>query len=150
MWFWESATYHRSFSWYAQAISTRNEIAKTTTRVFFDHYIVHYGFPARIHSDEGANFESHVLTDPCAQSQGSRSLEQRHTIRWVMVRWRGLTKPFYKCWEHLRITRKVIGKHTSPLWSTPTTPLFMIAPDTHLISWCLGATPGWRAMLFWV
>ena len=39
------------FSRYAQAIPTRNQTAKTTARVLFDNFIVHYGFPARIHSD---------------------------------------------------------------------------------------------------
>ena len=39
------------FSRYAKAIPTRNETAKTRTRVLFNNYIVHYGFPARIHSD---------------------------------------------------------------------------------------------------
>ena len=41
----------------AQAITTRNETAKTTARVLFDNYIVHFGFPTRIHSDQAANFE---------------------------------------------------------------------------------------------
>ena len=40
------------FSRYAQAIPTRNQTAKTTARVLFDNFIVHYGFPARIHSDQ--------------------------------------------------------------------------------------------------
>ena len=70
-----------------------------------------------------------------------QGLEQHHTIRWVMVRWWGLIRPYCKCWEHLRIIRRVIGRHTSPHWSTPTTPHSMIAPAFYLISWCLGATP---------
>ena len=53
------------FSRYAQAIPTRNETAKTTARVLFDNYIVHYGFPARIHSDQGANFESNLIKELC-------------------------------------------------------------------------------------
>ena len=50
------------FSRYAQAIPTRNETAQ---RVLFDHFIVHNGFPARIHSDQGANFESNLIKELC-------------------------------------------------------------------------------------
>ena len=39
------------FSKYAVAIPTTNQTARTTARVFFDAFIVHYGFPTRIHSD---------------------------------------------------------------------------------------------------
>ena len=53
------------FSRYVQAIPTRNETAKTTARVFFDNYIVHDGFPARIHSDQGSNFESDLIKQLC-------------------------------------------------------------------------------------
>ena len=41
------------FSRFAQAIPTRNQTAKTTARVLFDNFIVHYGFPECIHSDQG-------------------------------------------------------------------------------------------------
>ena len=70
------------FSRYAQAISTRNETAKTTARVLFDHYIVHYGFPARIHSDQGPNFESNLIKELCKIARVEKS--QHLTIRWVM------------------------------------------------------------------
>lgn len=54
------------FSRYAQAYPTRNQTAKTTARVLFDNFVVHYGFPARIHSDQGANFESAVVKELCS------------------------------------------------------------------------------------
>ena len=34
-------------------------------RVLFDHYIVNYGFPASIHSDQGTNFESNLIKELC-------------------------------------------------------------------------------------
>lgn len=61
------------FSRYAQAIPTRNQTAKTTARVLFDNFVVHYGFPARIHSDQGANFESQLIKELCQIAKVEKS-----------------------------------------------------------------------------
>ena len=49
------------FTKYAQAIPTRNQTAKTTAKVLFEHY----GFPQRIHSDQGHNFEGKLIRELC-------------------------------------------------------------------------------------
>ena len=54
------------FTRYAQAIPTKNQSAKTTARVLFDNFICHDGFPARLHSDQGRNFESEVIKELCS------------------------------------------------------------------------------------
>ena len=53
------------FSKFSQAYPTKNQLAKTTACVLFEHYIVHYGVPARIHSDQGKNFKSKVIKELC-------------------------------------------------------------------------------------
>ena len=53
------------FTRYAQAIPTRNQTARTTAQALFDNFIVHYGIPQRIHSDQGANFGSKVVKELC-------------------------------------------------------------------------------------
>ena len=61
------------FSRYAQAIPTWNQTAKTTARVLFDNFIVHYGFPARIHSDQGQKFESYLIKELCQIARVEKS-----------------------------------------------------------------------------
>ena len=50
---------------YAQAIPTRNQSTATTARVLFENYFVHYGFPGKLHSDQGANFTSKIIQQLC-------------------------------------------------------------------------------------
>ena len=54
------------FTSYAQAFPTRNQLAKTTAKILFENFVVHYGFRARIHSDEGRNFESNLIKELCS------------------------------------------------------------------------------------
>ena len=50
---------------YAIAIPTKNQTAKTTAEFFFNQFIVNYGIPTIIHSDQGANFESEIIKELC-------------------------------------------------------------------------------------
>ena len=53
------------FTRYAQAFPTRNQTAQTTARILYDNFIVHYGFPCKLHSDKAQNFESKVIQHLC-------------------------------------------------------------------------------------
>lgn len=53
------------FTRYAQAIPTRNQTARTTAEALFNNFIVHYGIPGRIHSDQGPSFESKLIQELC-------------------------------------------------------------------------------------
>ena len=45
------------------AIPTRNQLASTTAKVLNENFIRHYSFPARIHSDQGRNFEISIIKE---------------------------------------------------------------------------------------
>lgn len=53
------------FTHYAQAIPTKNQTARTTAKVLFENFICHYGFPCRLHSDQGRNFDGAVIKELC-------------------------------------------------------------------------------------
>ena len=97
------------FTRYAQAFPTRNELAKTTAKVLFNNFIVHYGFPARLHSDQGRNFESSVIRELCSLA----GVEKSRTTPYH----------FSTCSALLRTTKRRIGRVMLPRWSTHIMPL---------------------------
>jgi transposase InsO family protein len=61
------------FTRYAIAIPTKGQTAKTTADKLFTHFICHYGFPARLHSDQGRQFESKIIQELCKLAGVSKS-----------------------------------------------------------------------------
>ena len=53
------------FTKYALAIPTKNQTAKTTAEAFYNNFVVNYGIPTRLHSDQGVNFESEIIKELC-------------------------------------------------------------------------------------
>lgn len=53
------------FTKYAVALPTPNQRARTVAKYLWDHFIVHYGFPERLLSDQGPDFESHTIRELC-------------------------------------------------------------------------------------
>ena len=53
------------FTQYAQACITGSQIALTESKVLWDNFIIHYGLPEKILSDQGRNFESELIINLC-------------------------------------------------------------------------------------
>uniref|UniRef100_A0A3B1IXB7 Gypsy retrotransposon integrase-like protein 1 n=1 Tax=Astyanax mexicanus TaxID=7994 RepID=A0A3B1IXB7_ASTMX len=51
------------FSRYAQAYVTKDQKAHTVAKVLVEKYFVNYGLPARLHSDQGRDFESRLIKE---------------------------------------------------------------------------------------
>ena len=57
------------FTRYAQAFVIPNQKASTVAKTLWDKFFVHYGFPEKILSDQGHNFESKLLKELCILAQ---------------------------------------------------------------------------------
>uniref|UniRef100_A0A3P8SAU4 Integrase catalytic domain-containing protein n=1 Tax=Amphiprion percula TaxID=161767 RepID=A0A3P8SAU4_AMPPE len=53
------------FTKFAMAIPTPNQKARTVARSLWDNFIVYYGIPERLHSDQGPDFESKLIRELC-------------------------------------------------------------------------------------
>uniref|UniRef100_A0AAR2LHM1 Integrase catalytic domain-containing protein n=1 Tax=Pygocentrus nattereri TaxID=42514 RepID=A0AAR2LHM1_PYGNA len=54
------------FTKYAVAIPTKDQKAITVAHCLWEQFFIHYGFPERLHSDQGRDFESQIVKELCA------------------------------------------------------------------------------------
>lgn len=54
-----------NFTKYAMAFPTKVQTAKTVATILWENLICNFGFLKRVHSDQGANFESEVVAELC-------------------------------------------------------------------------------------
>ena len=66
------------FTWYTQAYGTPNQKASTIAKTFWDKFFVHYGFPEKILSDQGRNFESKLPDELCLLAQVKKMRTMRY------------------------------------------------------------------------
>ena len=53
------------FTKYTCAFPTRSQHASVVAKILMEQFVVHYGIPERLHSDQGANFEGNVIRGLC-------------------------------------------------------------------------------------
>lgn len=54
------------FMKFAVAVPTKDQKPRTVARALWENFLVHYGFPSRLHSDQGRDFESHTIKEFCS------------------------------------------------------------------------------------
>ena len=57
------------FTRYAQAFATTCQTAHTIAVTLYEKYLVHYGWPEKLHSDQAGNFESNLIVELCKIAQ---------------------------------------------------------------------------------
>jgi len=87
------------FTRYAQAFPTTNQTARTTAKVLFEKFFVHYGFPERLHSDQGTNFMSGLISELCKLA----GIEQSRTTPYHPMG-NGMTERFNQTLLHMLCT----------------------------------------------
>jgi transposase InsO family protein len=53
------------YSKFTQAVVTRDQKANTVAKALFQNWFLKFGIPGRIHSDQGRNFESEIVSELC-------------------------------------------------------------------------------------
>ena len=57
------------FTRYAQAFVTTSQTTLVVAQTLYKDYLVHYGWPEKLHSDQGRNFESNIIKELCTIAQ---------------------------------------------------------------------------------
>ena len=123
------------FTTFTHAVPTKHQKATTTAKVLLNEWLLRYGVPQRIHSDQGRNFESDIIRELCF-AMGSRNLGPPHIIHKEMGSVSGSIAPYTNSCAHFPQRRREGGLITSQKCSMRTTPLLTLPQDIRRTTCC--------------
>ena len=121
------------FTHYAQAFPTRNQKAKVVAKVLVEKYFLHYGLPARIHSDQGRDFESRLIREHLTL-MGIRKSRTTHYHPQGVPQPERFNQTLLSMLGTLgREKKNAAGASRLVIWSMLTIAQSLTPPDTHHI-----------------
>ena len=123
------------FTRYAVCVPTKNLSAKTTALAFYNNFVVHYGFPGRIHSDQGGSFENKIIQELCKFTGMTKSRTSPYhpsgngmTERYnsSLLNMLGTLDPSVKQEWHTRVSSLVHAYNCTPHSVTQVSPYFLM------------------------
>ena len=110
----------------------------------FENFIVHYGFPARLHSDQGRNFESSVIKELCSLA----GVEKSRTTPYHPLG-NGMVERFNQMLLNMLGTLDNHKKEDWKSYVTPLVPILIMPPNIQARAIpptfsCLGDIRGWQ------
>ena len=88
------------FSRWLEMVPLPNQEAETIARAFFESYVVRFGVPFMVHTDQGRNFESHMFKAFCSLMEitKTRTTPYRPSSNGQVERYNTLVLNFLRCY----------------------------------------------------
>ena len=122
------------FTWYAQAYASKIQTALATAKLLWNNFIIHYGFPTKIISDQSHNFESELIASLC-QVAGVQKQRTSPYHPQVNGQYEWFNSTLLNMLGTLTQNKRRTGKPMFLPWFMPTTaPGMQLVAIAHIIS----------------
>ena len=101
------------FTKWTESYAIPNQEATTVAEKLVSEFVCRFGVPREIHSDQGSNFESKVMTEVCKLLDIEKTRTPRPYILSQTVKWNDSIEHWLKCFEASLKTVRRIGTYNS-------------------------------------